>query len=304
MPGSGQAGTIFRCGLASGRLPTCYFSPNMNGMIRALLEWLSPRWRERGGLLLVGAAVVLLAHAAWAQTPARNIPRTADGKPDLNGVWQVLNSAAGDLEDHNASLRAPAGQSVVEGGEIPYQASARAKKTENFQHRETHDPAEAACFMPGVPRATYMPFPFEIIQNPKLITMSYEYGHTRRSIFVDGTPHPDGFPDFWMGDSRGRWEGDTLVADVTNLDERTWLDHAGDYHSDALHVVERFALIDPDHILYEATLEDPKVFSRPWKISMPLYRRVEKNVKILEYDCVQYIQEQKYSNAKPVAPKP
>ncbi len=149
-----------------------------------------------------------------------------------------------------------------------------------------------------------MPFPFEIIQNPKLITMSYEFGHARRSIFTDGTPHPDGFPDFWMGDSRGRWEGDTLVVDVTNLDDRTWLDHAGNHHSDALHVVERYTLTDPDHMLYEATLEDPKVFTRPWKISMPLYRRMERNVKILEYECVQYIQDQKYGNAKPVGAKP
>jgi len=247
--------------------------------------------------------IFVVALPAWAQAPTRAILRTSDGKPDLNGVWQVLNAAAWDLEDHNASLRVPAGQSVVEGGEIPYQPAALAKKKENFQRREANDPAEAACYMPGVPRATYMPFPFEIIQNPKLITISYEFGHTRRSIFTDGTPHPDGFPDFWMGDSRGRWEGDTLVVDVTNLDERTWLDHAGNHHSDALHVVERYTMTDPDHLLYEATLEDPKVFTRPWKISMPLYRRMEKNVKILEYECVQYIQEQKYGKAKPVGAK-
>ena len=245
----------------------------------------------------------LLALPALAQAPARGIPRAADGKPDFNGLWQVLGTAAWDLEDHNGSLRMPAGQGVVEGGAIPYQASALAKKRENFQTRDINDPAEAACYMPGIPRATYMPFPFEIIQNPKLITMSYEFGHARRSIFTDGSPHPDGFPDFWMGDSRGRWEGDTLVVDVTNLDDRTWLDHAGDHHSDALHVVERYTMTDPDHILYEATLEDSKVFTRPWKISMPLYRRMEKNVKILEYECVQYIQEQKYGNAKPVGAK-
>jgi hypothetical protein len=256
-------------------------------------------------LAAVATLVFLVVHAAaWAQAPARGIPRTSDGKPDLNGVWQTLSTAAWDLEDHNGAFGVHAGQSVVEGGEIPYQASARAKKNQNFQSRETSDPAEAACYMPGVPRAIYMPFPFEIIQNPKLITFSYEFGHTRRSIFTDGTPHPEEFPDFWMGDSRGHWEGDTLVADVTNLDERTWLDHAGNYHSDALHVVERFTATDPDHILYEATLEDPKVFTRPWKISMPLYRRLEKNVKILEYDCVQYIQDRKYGSAKPVGAKP
>ena len=245
----------------------------------------------------------LLALPAWAQAPARGIPRASDGKPDLNGIWQVLNTAAWDLEDHTGSFRVPPGQGVIEGGEIPYQAAALAKKRENFQRRETSDPAEAACYMPGVPRATYMPFPFEIIQNPKLVTMSYEFGHTRRSIFTDGTKHPEGFPDFWMGDSRGRWEGDTLVVDVTNLDERTWLDHAGNHHSDALHVVERYTMTEPDHILYEAMIEDPKVFTKTWKISMPLYRRLEKNVKILEYECVQYIQDQKFGNAKPLGAK-
>jgi hypothetical protein len=145
-----------------------------------------------------------------------------------------------------------------------------------------------------------MPFPFEIIQTPKLVVFSYEFTHARRHVFTDGSPHPQGFPDFWMGDSRGRWEGDTLVVDVTNLDDRTWLDHAGNFHSDALHVVERYTLIDAGHIMFEATLEDPKVFSRPWKISMPLYRRIDKNVKLLEYECVYYLQDKRYGNAKPV----
>src|SRR5436309_420910 len=121
-----------------------------------------------------------------------------------------------------------------------------------------------------------------------------------RNVFTDGSSHPSGFPDFWMGDSRGRWEGDTLVVDVTNLDDRTWLDHAGNFHSDALHVVERYTPIDAAHIMYEATLEDPKVFTRPWKITMPLYRRIEKNVKVLEYECVYYLQEKRYGNAKPI----
>ena len=162
-----------------------------------------PRVRRSGRRY--GLVTLLLTLPAWAQGPARGIPRMADGKPDLNGIWQVLNTAAWDLEDHNGYLHVPAGQGVVEGGEIPYQASAVAKQKENFQRRETNDPAEAACYLPGVPRATYMPFPFEIIQNPKLLAISYEFGHTRRTIFTDGTPHPSGFPDFWMGDSRGRW---------------------------------------------------------------------------------------------------
>ena len=249
---------------------------------------------------LAGVLLALVSFSVSAQTPARVLPRTTDGKPNLNGIWQALNSAAWDLEDHTGSLGVPPGQSVVEGGQIPYQPAAAKKKQDNFVHRATDDPAEATCYMPGVPRATYLPFPFEIIQTPKLIAISYEFTHARRNVPTDGTPHPDGFPDFWMGDSRGRWEGDTLVVDVTNLDQRTWLDHAGNFHSDALHVVERYSMIDPDHILYEATLDDSKVFTRPWKISMPLYRKIEKNGRLLEYECVYYLQDQRYGNAKPV----
>ncbi|MSV34456.1 MAG: hypothetical protein EXQ47_02495 [Bryobacterales bacterium] len=242
--------------------------------------------------------------SASGQTPNRALPRTADGKPNLNGIWQVLNSAAWDLQDHTGALGVPPGQGVVVGGQIPYRPAAAQKKQDNFTHRATDDPAETTCSMPGVPRATYLPFPFEIIQTPKLIAIAYEFAHARRNVFTDGTPHPDGFPDFWMGDSRGRWEGDTLVIDVTNLDERTWLDHAGNFHSDALHVVERYTMINPDHIMYEATLEDPKVFTGPWKIGMPLYRKIEKNVRLLEYECVYYLQDLRYGNAKPVGVQP
>jgi hypothetical protein len=249
---------------------------------------------------LVLATCLWMAIPLLGQAPARGLPRTADGKPDLNGIWQVLNAAAGDLEDHTGALHAPPGQSVIEGGEIPYRQDALKKKQENFAGRAKYDLAEAACYMPGVPRAMYLPFPFEIIQTPKLIAMNFEFAHARRNIITDGTPHPDGFPDFWMGDSRGRWEGDTLVVDVTNLDERTWLDHAGNYHSDALHVVERYTMIDPAHLQYEATIEDSKVFTKPWKISMPLYKILDKNAKILEYECVYYLQDEKYGNAKPV----
>jgi len=249
---------------------------------------------------------LLIAISLWAAAPlmgqpaASNLPRTADGKPDLNGVWQALNTAAWDLEDHTGALHAAPGQSVIEGGEIPYRPEALKQKQQNFAARERLDLSEAVCYQPGVPRAMYMPYPFEIIQTPKLIAMNFEFAHARRNIITAGTPHPDGFPDFWMGDSRGRWEGNTLVVDVTNLDERTWLDHAGNYHSDALHVVERYTPIDPTHIQYEATLEDPKVFTRPWKISMLLYKILEKNARILEYECVYYLQDEKYGNAKPV----
>ncbi len=262
---------------------------------------------KRGPILkAVALALLCAAIPAVGQAQARapntspNVPRGPDGKPDLSGIWQVLTSAAWDLQDHSAALGLPAGQSVVEGGTIPYLPAAAVKQRDNFEHRDTDDPAEATCYLPGVPRVTYLPFPFEIIQSPQLIVFSYEFAHARRNVFTDGSPHPSGFPDFWMGDSRGRWEGDTLVVDVTNLDDHTWLDHAGNFHSDALHVVERYTPIDAEHIMYEATLEDSKVFTRPWKISMPLYRRIEKNVKLLEYECVYYLQEKRYGNAKPV----
>jgi len=259
------------------------------------------RCRLALGAVIATVMLPLTSISAAGQTPARALPRTTDGKPNLNGIWQAVNSAAWDLEDHTGALGTPPGQGVVEGGPIPYRPEAAKKKLDNFAHRATDDAVEATCYMPGVPRATYLPYPFEIIQTPKFIAVSYEFSHARRNIFTDGSPHPSGFPDFWMGDSRGRWEGDTLVVDVTNLDERTWLDHAGNFHSDALHVVERYTMIDPDHVQYEATLEDPKVFTRPWKISMPLYRRIEKNVKLLEYECVYYLQDERYGKAKPVA---
>ena len=240
------------------------------------------------GALLSTAAIPL---------PGQTARRTLDGKPDLNGIWQALNTAAWDIQDHTGQLGMPPGQGVVEGNAIPYQPWALAKKKENFAQRATADQTEANCFLPGVPRATYMPFPFQIAQTPKAIAIVYEFAHAVRNIPMDGSPHPDGLPDAWMGDSRGRWDGDTLVVDVNSFNDQTWFDHAGNFHSDALHVVERYTLANADHISYEAAVEDPKVFTRPWKIGMPLYRRIDKNAKLLEYECVFYQQEEKFKNA-------
>lgn len=220
-----------------------------------------------------------------------------DAKPNLSGIWQVLNSAAWDIQDHTGQLGIPPGQGVVDGNELPYLPWASKKKEENAAQRKTADPTESNCFLPGVPRANYMPYPFEIVQTPTRVAIRYEFGHALRTIPIDGSPHPEGLTDAWMGDSRGHWEGNTLVVDVQNLDERTWFDQAGNFHSDALHVVERYSLIDPDHILYEATIEDPKVFTKPWKMRMPLYRIVDRNATLLEYECVFYLQEQRYKNA-------
>ena len=190
-----------------------------------------------------------------------------------------------ELEAHNAEDGVPAGLSVVVGEEIPYQPSAAAQKQENYDNRFTA--ARCGSVFCRRPRITYMPFPFQIIQTPDHMVMTYEFAHTVRIIYTDGSPHP--LPnDFWMGDSRGYWEADTFVVDTTHFNDRTWFDAAGNHHSTSLHVVERYTPISLYHITYEATIEDPEVFTRPWTIRMPLYRRLEENLQILDYDCVDF----------------
>jgi len=224
------------------------------------------------------------AQAAAAGTQAGQIPRSADGKPNLSGIWQAVNTAAWDIQDHSAQKDIPAGQGVVEGNVIPYQPWAAEKKKENFANRATADP-ETRCFLPGVPRLMYMPYPFQIFQTPTYLAFVHEYVHAVRHIYVNGTAHPRGPIDWWMGDSRGRWEGDTLVVDVVHFNDQTWFDRAGNFHSEALHLIERYTLIGPDHMNYEVTVEDPKVFTRPWTMRMILYRRKEPNAQLLEHEC-------------------
>jgi hypothetical protein len=234
--------------------------------------------------ILAGLLLISFAFAGACSRPAAttSIPRTPDGKPDLHGIWQVRNRAAADLEDHVARHGLPPGRGVVQGGPIPYQPWAAARKIENAKNRLTADPL-ANCYMPGVPRIMYMEFPFQIFQTPDHIAITFEWSQVHRTIYTNGAPHPDGI-DFWMGDSRGRWEGDTLVVDVRNHNDRTWFDMAGNFHSEALHVVERYTMRDVNTITYEATIEDPKVFTGPWTISMPLYRQTEAD-RIFEYQC-------------------
>ena len=241
------------------------------------------RWAPAS--ILAVALLVAGAHSAIGQTRAA-IPRTADGKPDLSGVWQAVNTAAWDIQPHVAQKDVPAGLGVVEGDEIPYQPWAAAKKKENFAARATADP-EAKCYLPGVPRATYMPFPFQILQTPTQVSILYEYVHAVRRIYID-SPHPPGKIEWYMGDSRARWDGDTLVVDAIDFTGDTWFDRAGNFHSDELHLVERYRPISPDHIDYEVTVEDPKVFTRPWKMRMPLYRRLEPNIRLLEWECYSF----------------
>ncbi len=256
------------------------------------------------GLLALSMTVL----SAVSQGQTYRAPRTADGKPNLNGIWQALNSANWNLQGHaaaqgpvyalGAAFSIPPGLGVVEGDEIPYLPTALATKKANQADWVKLDP-EVKCYLPGVPRATYLPYPFQIVQSQKNILISYEYAAAVRIINMEApTKSP---ADTWMGWSNGRWEGETLVVDVTSLNDQTWFDRAGNFHSDALHVVERYTPRSADTLNYEATIEDPKVFSRPWKISMPLYRRVEKNAKLLEYKCVEFAEELLYG---PLRKKP
>ena len=239
------------------------------------------------------AVLMFSCGAAWAQTSghgAYKVPRTPDGLPDLQGIWQVRDTAAAfDLEDHPGALGIPPGLSVIvqpAGGKIPYKPEALAKREANFKNRKVDDPLNK-CYMPGVPRITYLNFPFQIFETPQYTLIAYEYIHNYRTIFTNKTEHLDGL-DWWNGDSRGHWEGDTLVVDVSDFNDQTWFDAAGDYHSDKLHVVERYTRTGPDTLEYEATIEDPDVFTQPWKIRIPLYRHTEPNFRILEYECQAY----------------
>ena len=245
--------------------------------------------------LCVSVTLWLVIAAAQASAQTYTPPKTADGHPDIQGIWQVLNTAAWDLQDHGARLGVPAGRGVVEGNDIPYQPWALARKQEHYATRAALDP-ESKCLLSGVPRITYMPYPFQIVQQADKVNFIYEYNHTLRHVYVNGNPHPKGPIDWWMGDSRGRWEGNTLVVDVVHFTDQTWLDRAGNFHSEALHVIERYTPVDANHMTYEVTIEDPKVFTRPWKMSMPLYRRLEPQAELLEYECYAYLIEESWPN--------
>jgi hypothetical protein len=244
---------------------------------------------------LVCIAFALGAHLhVWGSAPANGgVPRTPNGRPDLSGVWQVLAPAAWNLEGHSAADGVPAGQGVVIGNQIPYQPWALEKRREHAAKRAALDP-ESKCFLPGVPRLTLMPFPFQILQSDDLVLLVHEYARAVRHVHTNGSKHPDGPIEWWLGDSRGRWEGDTLVVDVVHFTDQTWLDRAGNFHSDALHVVERFTPDGPDHLRYHVTIEDSKVFTRPWEIETVLYRRKEKHVQVLDYNCYGFRHESLY----------
>ena len=243
-------------------------------------------------------------------------PRGPGGvHPDLNGIWQALNAANYDIEMHTAShsmqLRegphgplpavktlylgavgaVPPGLGVVVGGKIPYTPEALAKKQENKANWIDRDP-EVKCFLPGIPRATYMPQPFQIFQSADSVFMAYQYAGAVREVYMED---PGEAPvDSWMGWSAGRWEGDTLVVEVTGQYDSTWFDRAGNHHSDKMKVTERYTPMSPYHLQYEATIEDPETFTEPWTISMPLYRRMEDNAQLMEFRCVEFVEELMY----------
>jgi hypothetical protein len=272
-----------------------------------------------------GAAVGALATLAMGRIDDQATgPARIEGRPNLSGIWQANNEAHWDLEAHEARpgivtqrgvypyeyARVPAAPVLALGaaggvpgslgvvqddGRIPYTPEADAIRRENLEHWIDRDP-ELKCYLPGIPRAMYMPYPFEITQSTNKIHMAYTFTNAARTIHLDTVEGPPA--EAWMGHSVGRWEGDTLVVDVTDFNDKTWFDRAGNFHSDAMRLVERFTPLTPDVIQYEVTIDDPKVFTRPWRISMPLYRRMEANMQLLEYRCTDFVEEFLYGHVR------
>ncbi len=270
-------------------------------------------------------AALLLSIASSGAAQRGTIPRTANGRPDMNGIWQALGNAHYDIEPHAArgamawrpgpvvpvpakevvALGAvgavPSGMGIVVGGKIPYTPEGRAKQKENQEQWLSRDP-EVKCYLPGVPRATYMPFPFQIFQSDKAFFMAYEYAGAARQVYFKDPGPPQ--VDSWMGQSVGTWAGDTLVVTVTGFNADSWLDRVGNHHSEAMKVVERYTMLGPDHIQYEATIEDPQTFTQPWMIRLPLYRHVEDGARLGQFKCVEFVEELLYGHLRKAPLKP
>jgi len=282
-----------------------------------------PTYGLRGALVgaLLVASLVLVSACAQRAEPAQgsDLPMTASGTPDLNGIWQALGNAHWDVEPHLARAAlamqpgpvvpvpapevlafgavgaVPSGQGVVVGGEIPYLPEALAKKVENQENWLTRDP-EIKCYLPGVPRANYMQFPFQIFQSESKFFIAYEYAGAVRDIYLEDPGPPQ--VDSWMGQSVGRWEDGTFVVEVTGFTDQTWFDRAGNHHSAALKVTERYRMTSPDHLMYEATIEDPSTFSRPWTVRMPLYRNIDPDARLGQFKCVEFVEELMYGELR------
>ena len=277
-----------------------------------------------GAVVTVAVTGTARESQAQGQDPATRPARTPDGKPNFDGVWQANNEAHWDLEAHEAragmvmqqgvypyefskvpaapvlALGAAAGVpgslGVVGGdGRIPYTADALRVKQENAEHWIDRDP-ELKCYLPGIPRAMYMPYPFQIAQGTDKIHMTFGFSNAGRVIHMNDVTGP---PDYtYMGHSVGRWEGDTLVVEVSEFNGRTWFDRAGNFHSQALRLTERFSPLSPDAIWYEVTVTDPETFTEPWTIAMPLYRRLEPSATVLDYPCIQFAEEFMYGHLR------
>jgi hypothetical protein len=238
---------------------------------------------QKRTLVLIAAGIASLL--CLPVNAADKIPRLASGKPDFSGIWQTTSAADYDLEPHSARRGTPPSAGIVEGNVIPYLPTAFETKKKNFAARDTADP-RLKCWTLGTPRGIYYPEPFQILQRPRDVTIVFQFGQSVRTIHTNGTLHPvEVDSEFFMGDSRGRWDGDTLVVDVNHFNEETWLDRAGNFHSDKLHVIEKWKLLDANTIDYRATLEDPNVYSHPWNIGVILHRHREKNFQLIENYC-------------------
>ena len=270
-------------------------------------------------LVVTGCEVTVDTDRDVAVAEIDDFPRTPSGRPDFNGIWQALGNAHWDIEPHIASAALalqpgpmgpvpanevlafgavgaiPSGQGIVEGGLIPYLPEPHKQKRENKANWLDRDP-EIRCYLPGVPRATYMPFPFQIFQSNSKFFIAYEYSSAVRDVYLDD-PGPAEV-DSWMGQSVGHWEGDTFVVEVTGLHEGSWFDRAGNHHSAAMKVTERYTPNGPNHIDYEATIEDPATFSRPWKIALPLYRNIDPNARLGQFKCVEFVEELIYGTLR------
>jgi hypothetical protein len=268
---------------------------------------------------LLAATLGVAVAVGSLRAQSADIPRAASGRPDLNGIWQTLGNAHWDIEPHVARpalamqegpvVPVPANEvlalgaigsvpwhwGIVEGGEIPYTPAGLEEKLENQANYLERDP-EIKCYLPGVPRATYMPFPFQIFQSDSQFFIAYEYAGAVRHVYLEDPGPPQ--VDSWMGQSVGHWEEDTFVVRTNGFNGQTWLDRAGNHHSEQLVVVERYTMIGPDHIMYEATMEDPVTFERPWTISMPLYRHIDERARLGQFKCVPFVEELMYGHLR------
>ena len=261
--------------------------------------------------ILYAAIALTAAVTAQADGVLTEVPRTAGGQADLSGVWQAINTAHLNLEPHvsdypallalGAQFAVPPGQGVVNGGSIPYLPEQLIERDRRFENRVTDDP-EGDCYLGGIPRSTYMPYPFQILQNEDDVVIAYQFATGMRRIFIDG--NQDAPLDSWMGWSNGHWEDGTLIVEVTGFNGQTWLDRAGNFASTNATVTERYTPTGPNHIQYEATIEDPTVFSRPWSISMPLYRIVDEDFRLLEFKCEPYAEERIYGHLRKPGTEP